>query len=74
MTGHRTTIRLWIQRSSTLRFSGSNCKMYMYGFDFYGSSAGAFSARDSDIDSVIAAEDCGFFQLFFLVTVTRLKI
>jgi hypothetical protein len=59
-----TNERLWIQRSSVIRFSGVASKMYMYGFDFYGSSAGAFTARSSDIDAVIAAENCGFFNCF----------
>lgn len=54
--------RAQVMRSSPNGFRGSNCKMYLYGFDFYSAEAGAFTTRGSDINSVIAVEDCGFYN------------
>jgi hypothetical protein len=54
--------RAQVMRSSTNRFSGVDCKMYLFGFDFYSASAGAFSARLSTLNSVIAADNCGFYN------------
>lgn len=53
----------WVTRSTVARFSGAAAKMYIYGIDWYAHSAGALSVRNSDIDSVIAVEDCGFFNV-----------
>lgn len=47
-------------RSSLNRVSADNVKWYMKGFHFIGGSAGAFSARDATINTVVWAEDCWF--------------
>jgi hypothetical protein len=54
------TDRILAMRSSLSRVSADNIKWYMKGFHFIGGSAGAFSARDATVNTVVWAEDCWF--------------